>query len=71
MATYIVNPTEEQEKALEAFLEGLDVFYIMHDDNHEELPPHVIAGIKAGEEDFEAGRTISMEEFKKNFRAVK
>lgn len=31
----------------------------------EDLPPHVIAGILRGQADIEAGRVISLEEFKK------
>ncbi|TSD63410.1 hypothetical protein FFF34_017620 [Inquilinus sp. KBS0705] len=65
MATYIVSPTEEQEKALNAFLKALEVAFVK--DDQEELPPHVIAGIKKGEEDYEAGRYTSFDEFKKKF----
>ncbi|MEO7211288.1 MAG: DUF2683 family protein [Mucilaginibacter sp.] len=69
MATYIVNPTEEQEKAVNAFLRALEVSFVKDDD--DDLPPHVIAGIKKGEEDYEAGRHTSLEEFKKKLHMFK
>ena len=35
----------------------------------EELPQHVIEGIKRGQADMEAGRSISLEEFKQRLAA--
>jgi hypothetical protein len=64
MATYIVNPTE-QEKALNAFLNALEVSFVKDDD--EELPPHVLAGIARGREDIKAGRYKTFEEIKKKY----
>ncbi|MBD1366185.1 hypothetical protein IDJ77_20405 [Mucilaginibacter sp. ZT4R22] len=65
MATYIVNPTEEQEKALNAFLKALEVSFVKDDD--EALPPHVVEGIARGREDIKAGRFKTFEEFKQKY----
>ena len=66
MSTYIVNPTEEQEKAVKAFFEALEVVFFKDDDElQEELPAHVLEGIRRGQEDIKAERTITSEEFKK------
>jgi predicted transcriptional regulator len=64
MAAYIVYPTKEQEKAIEAFFEALEVSF-EKESISEKLPEHVVKGIAEGEADFEAGRIITMEEFKK------
>jgi hypothetical protein len=66
MDTYIVYPTKEQEKAIEAFLEALEVPYDKRLDSVE-LPEHVLKGIAKGQADFEAGRFITFEEFRKKF----
>ena len=65
MAIYKVYPTEEQEKLLRAFLEESNVSFVKDD----ELPLHVLEGIAEGKADFEAGRFITLEEFKKKFTA--
>jgi len=63
MAAYVIYPTEEQEKFVKAFLEALGIPFVK--DDEEELPPHVLAGIAQGQADIEAGRFITLEEFKK------
>lgn len=62
MNAYIVHPNKSQEKALRAFLEALKVPFERQDE--EVLPPHVIEGIRRGQADVDAGRTISFEAFK-------
>jgi hypothetical protein len=66
MSTYIIHPTDEQEKTLIAFLEASSILYVTDDDD-EELPPHVLEGIVLGQADIAAGRFITLEEFKKIF----
>ena len=70
MEAYIVYPTKEQEKAIEAFFEALEVSFEKRSDT-EDLPDHVIKGIAEGEADFEAGRITTMEEFKKKLLMFK
>lgn len=69
MESYIVYPTKEQESAIEAFFEAFDVSFDKK--SNERLPDHVLKGIAEGEADLDAGRTISIEEFRKNFRTIK
>jgi predicted transcriptional regulator len=64
MSTYVIHPTEEQEKIVKAFLEALEISFVK-DNESEELPEHVLKGIQQGMEDFDAGRYISLDEFKK------
>ncbi|MBS1502936.1 MAG: hypothetical protein JST32_12795 [Bacteroidetes bacterium] len=64
MSTFLINPTEDQEKIVKAFLEALEISFVKSD-GKEELPEHVIKGIQEGMEDFEAGCFITLEEFKK------
>jgi hypothetical protein len=61
MATLIVYPTKAQQKSVIAFLRALKVQF---EKKHASLPPHVLAGIKKGQEDIEARDTLSYEEFK-------
>jgi hypothetical protein len=68
MEALIVYPTKEQTKAVKAFLKALNVDF---EKKEEVLPPHVLAGIKRGQEDFEAGNTISFEDFKKQLSITK
>lgn len=63
MATYIVNPTEEQEKAFDAFLKALEISFFKED----ELPQHVLAGIAKGREDIKTGRYKTFEEIKAKY----
>lgn len=64
METLLVRPTKVQEKAVLAFLEALKVPF---EKKQEDLPPHVLEGIKKGQEDVKAGRTLTLEEFKRTF----
>jgi hypothetical protein len=64
MEAYIAYPTKEQEKAVEAFFLALNIAFEKRT-NDSKLPDHVIAGINRGLEDMAAGRTITLEEFKK------
>ena len=57
----IVYPTKAQEKAVTAFLKALNVQF---EKKQEILPPHVLAGIKKGQEDIKAGDTFTYDEFK-------
>jgi hypothetical protein len=61
MATLIVYPTKAQKKSVIAFLEALNVQF---EKKQAILPPHVLAGIKKGQEDIKAGDTLTYEEFK-------
>jgi hypothetical protein len=65
MSTFLVYPTDEQEKIVKAFLEALEISFVKDDD--EELPPHVLAGIARGQADIATGRFITFEEFKERF----
>lgn len=69
MAKYIAYPNIPQSKALEVFLEKHEISFEKLPD--EELPQHVLDGIAQGQADFEAGRTISFEEFKKRLKSAK
>ena len=68
MATYLIHPTEEQEKIVKAFLDALDISF---DKEDETLPPHVLAGIEKGREDVKAGRTMSFDEFKSRMKSAR
>ena len=65
MSTFLVYPTNEQEKIVKAVLEALEISFVKDDD--EELPQHVLAGIARGQADVAAGRFISFDEFKEKF----
>ena len=65
MATYVVYPTDEQEKIIKAFLDALEISFVK--DEEEVLPQHVLEGIARGKADIEAGRFITYEEFKKKY----
>jgi len=71
MATYIINPTEQQEKAVEAFLAALEVSFVKDDNQEENMPAYVLEGIKQGESDYEAGEYTSFAEFKKKLNIFK
>ena len=68
MSTYVIHPVGDQEKIVKAFLEALDISFEKED---ETLPAHVLEGIAEGQADFEAGRTITMDEFKKKLLMFK
>jgi predicted transcriptional regulator len=62
MSTYVIHPTEEQEKLIAAFLEEQHIPFFKEE---EALPDFVLAGIAKGQEDIAAGRFITHEEFVK------
>jgi hypothetical protein len=68
MSTYVIHPTDEQEKVVKAFLEALDISFEKEDG---QLPEHVLAGIAKGREDIKAGRTMSFDDFKKRMTSAK
>ena len=68
MSTFVIHPTEEQEKIVKAFLEALDISFVK-DDELEELPEYVLKGIQKSREDIKAGRTMTFEEFKSRSKA--
>jgi hypothetical protein len=70
MSTFLINPTEEQEKVVTAFLEALDISFTK-EEKTETLPPHVLEGIARGLADIEAGRFITHEEFVKRIGVEK
>jgi len=59
-----IYPTKDQEKAVIAFLEAMKVPF----DRDEELPEHVLKGIQTGREEIQAGRYMTLEEFKNRKR---
>lgn len=61
METLIIHPTKEQEKAIIAFLESMQIPFEKRDDL---LPNHVIEGIERGLKDVREGNTVSLNEFK-------
>lgn len=68
METYVVHPDKFQEKALKAFLKALEVPFEIK--KEASLPVHVISGIRKGQEDIKAGRSISLEEFKEKIAII-
>ena len=68
METYVVHPDKFQEKALKAFLKALEVPFEIKKD--VSLPAHVISGIRNGQEDIKAGRSISLKEFKEKIAII-
>ncbi len=68
METYVVHPDKFQEKALKAFLKALEVPFEIK--KEASLPAHVISGIRKGQEDIKAGRSISLEEFKEKIAII-
>ncbi|MBB5396193.1 DUF2683 family protein [Mucilaginibacter sp. AK015] len=69
MSTFVIHPTDEQAKVVTAFLEALNISFVMND-NTNELPEHVLKGIQKSREDIKAGRTMTYEEFKSRKKAV-
>jgi hypothetical protein len=67
MKSYIANPTEEQTKIMTAFSKTPDIKYEKFVD--DTLPINVLEGIAKGRADIAAGRTISLEEFKKRLKS--
>jgi hypothetical protein len=68
MSTYVINPTTEQEKLIQAFLEEQHISFFKED---ETLPDFVLEGIAKGQEEIAAGHFITHEEFKKRIAASK
>jgi hypothetical protein len=68
MSAYVINPTTEQEKLMTAFLEEQHISFFKEDDD---LPDYVLKGIAEGEADLEAGRTTTLEDFKKKLLMFK
>ncbi|OJV18587.1 MAG: hypothetical protein BGO21_23945 [Dyadobacter sp. 50-39] len=54
-----VYPTKDQEEAVIAFLEAMQVQF----DKHEELPEYVLKGIETGREEIREGLYMTLEEF--------
>lgn len=54
MATIVVHPEKDQLKAVKAFLKALKVPF--EENKGEELPDHVIAGLKRSQRDIAEGR---------------
>jgi predicted transcriptional regulator len=69
MTSYVIYPTEEQEKSIAAFLEAQEISFVKSDDDN--LPEHVLIGIEQGKEDIKAGRYITLEEFKTRLASSK
>lgn len=61
-----IYPTKDQEEAVIAFLEAMDVPF----DREEELPEHVLKGIQTGREEIQAGRYMTLDEFKNRKRDI-
>jgi len=55
-----VYPSKDQEKAVIAFLKAMKVPF----DRDEELPEHVMKGIQAGRKEIQAGRYMTLDEFR-------
>lgn len=66
MGTIVVHPSKSQVKAVIDFLEAHNVPF---EKKEEQLPQHVLEGIKKGQEDFKTSRTHTLDEFKKK-RAI-
>jgi hypothetical protein len=62
MEALIVYPTKDQAKAVKAFLKAL---HVQFEKKQEVVPPHVLAGIKKGQESVKEGNTRTFLEFKK------
>jgi len=69
MEAYVVYPTKAQEKVIKAFFEALNIPFEKKEE--ETLPSHVIEGIAKGREDIKAGRTMSLDDFKKRLTSAK
>lgn len=69
MASYVVHPSKNQEKVIKAFFEALEIPF--EEQEEENLPAHVLEGIAKGQVDILAGRTVSLEEFKKRLSSAK
>ena len=68
MEALIIYPTKAQEKTITDFLKALNVQF---EKKKGVLPPHVLAGIKKGQEDIKAGDTFTYDEFKQQLSISK
>ncbi|MES2809273.1 MAG: hypothetical protein V4619_11635 [Bacteroidota bacterium] len=62
MSTYVVTPTVEQEKVMQAFLEEQHIDFFKEDDD---LPGYVLEGISRAQANIAAGNFITHDEFKR------
>jgi hypothetical protein len=69
MTTIVVHPKKDQLKTLKAVLKALDMRF--EEKKEEKLPQHVIDGIKRGQEDLKAGRSITLDQFSERISARK
>lgn len=69
MTTIVVHPKKDQLKTLKAVLKALDMRF--EEKKEEKLPQHVIDGIKRGQEDLKAGRSITLDHFSERISARK
>ena len=69
MASYVVHPSKNQEKVIKAFFKALEIPF--EEQEEETLPAHVLEGIARGQADIAAGRTVSLDEFKKRLSSAK
>ena len=71
MNTFIVHPqTEEQQKAVKAILEALNVDFEMDSSDQEGcvLPNHIVEQVKKSDEQFKNGQYYTHEEVMNEFR---
>jgi len=59
-----VYPAKDQEEAVIAFLEAMEIPF----ERDEVLPEHVLKGIQTGREEIQAGRYMTLDEFKNRKR---
>ena len=69
MTTIVVHSKKDQLKTLKAVLKALDMRF--EEKKEEKLPQHVIDGIKRGQEDLKAGRSITLDQFSERISARK
>ncbi|MFD2147920.1 hypothetical protein [Mucilaginibacter antarcticus] len=61
MSTYVVTPTVEQEKLMQAFLGEQHIDFFKEE---EDLPEYVLEGISKAQANIAAGNFITHDEFK-------
>ncbi|MGB4397929.1 MAG: DUF2683 family protein [Daejeonella sp.] len=72
METLIIEPKNQKQLAkIKAFLKSLDVSFRQEKETEANIPSHVISGIRKGQEDIKAGKSISLEEFKEKIVSFK
>ena len=65
MSTFLINPSEEQEKVVMAFLDALEISFVKNDDA-EKLSEHVIKGIQEGMADLKQAVILRWMNSRKN-----